>query len=214
MDSWDNIPESRLPSLAVYNVHDSPVTPDDLLNESKCRAVQTLPTNLSLRPSPMPGTNGDASLGPGCPMGVWSNSDDIIPRGTKFGPMIGVIYRPEDVQPNQDRKYFWRVYENSHTRRRYPSQSQNQSTNTESNNANEQILFYIDGKDTNQSNWMRYVQPAYRSSKQNLVAYQEGTQIYFLTVKHVNPNEELTVWYCREFAQRMNYPLTGEMMLR
>ena len=27
------------------------------------------------------------------------------------------------------------------------------------------------------------------------------------------PNQELLVWYCREFAERLQYPLTGEMML-
>ena len=38
-------------------------------------------------------------------------------------------------------------------------------------------------------------------------------EIYFYTVKPVVPNTELLVWYCREFAERLNYPLTGEMML-
>ena len=77
------------------------------------------------------------------------------------------------------------------------------------------IAFYIDGKDTSRANWMRYVLPAYRRSVQNLVAYQEGHQIYFLTTKHIQPGEQLTVWYCREYASRMNFPLTGdEMMMR
>ena len=47
------------------------------------------------------------------------------------------------------------------------------------------------------------------------MAYQEGHQIFFLTTKHIQPGEQLTVWYCREYAHRMNFPLTGdEMMLR
>jgi hypothetical protein len=39
-------------------------------------------------------------------------------------------------------------------------------------------------------------------------------QIYFYTVKPILPNQELLVWYCKEFAERLNYPLTGEIMLQ
>lgn len=38
--------------------------------------------------------------------------------------------------------------------------------------------------------------------------------IYFYTIKPILPNQELLVWYCREFAERLNYPLTGEQMLQ
>lgn len=38
--------------------------------------------------------------------------------------------------------------------------------------------------------------------------------IYFYTIRPILPNQELLVWYCREFAQRLNYPLTGELMLQ
>lgn len=38
--------------------------------------------------------------------------------------------------------------------------------------------------------------------------------IYFYTIKPILPNEELLVWYCREFAERLNYPSTGELMLQ
>jgi len=38
--------------------------------------------------------------------------------------------------------------------------------------------------------------------------------IYFYTIKPILPNQELLVWYCREFAERLSYPLTGELMLQ
>lgn len=38
--------------------------------------------------------------------------------------------------------------------------------------------------------------------------------IYFYTIKPILPNQELLVWYCKEFAERLNYPLTGEQMLQ
>jgi hypothetical protein len=44
---------------------------------------------------------------------------------------------------------------------------------------------------------------------QNLVAYQDGEEIFFLTISPVQKDEELTVWYCREFASRLGYPATG-----
>ncbi|XP_042912896.1 PR domain zinc finger protein 1 isoform X2 [Parasteatoda tepidariorum] len=60
---------------------------------------------------------------------------------------------------------------------------------------------------------MRYVNPAYSTEAQTLVACQVNRQLYFYTCRSVLPNEELTVWYCKEFAQRLGYPLTGELML-
>jgi hypothetical protein len=44
---------------------------------------------------------------------------------------------------------------------------------------------------------------------QNLVAYQDGEEIFFLTISPIQKDEELTVWYCREFATRLGYPATG-----
>lgn len=38
--------------------------------------------------------------------------------------------------------------------------------------------------------------------------------IYFYTVKEIDANQELLVWYCREFAERLNHPVTGEQMLQ
>lgn len=73
--------------------------------------------------------------------------------------------------------------------------------------------FYIDGADPNESNWMRYVNPAYSSTAQNLVACQINREIYFYTIKPIPPDQELLVWYCREFAQRLNYPASGEQMM-
>ncbi|CAG7734063.1 unnamed protein product, partial [Allacma fusca] len=76
------------------------------------------------------------------------------------------------------------------------------------------LCYFIDGYDTTKANWMRFVNPAYSSESQNLIACQYKMQIYFYTVKPIMPNQELLVWYCREFAERLNYPLTGEMMLQ
>ncbi|XP_013782728.1 PR domain zinc finger protein 1-like, partial [Limulus polyphemus] len=119
-------------------------------------------------------------------LGVWST--DYIPKGTRFGPLVGEIYYKDDVPTNANRKYLWRVYNASAS------------------------FFYIDGYNVSKSNWMRYVNPAYSSESQNLVACQVRQQIYFYTIKQIAPKQELLVWYSKEFANRLNYPSTGELM--
>lgn len=121
-------------------------------------------------------------------LGVWST--DYIPRGTRFGPLTGEIYQKDAVPSNANRKYFWRVYDGPES------------------------FYYVDGFDVSKANWMRYVNPAYSSENQNLVACQVKQDIYFYTIKPIYPNQELLVWYCREFAERLSYPVTGELMLQ
>lgn len=74
-------------------------------------------------------------------------------------------------------------------------------------------FFYVDGADPERSNWMRFVNPAYSSGTQNLVACQVRQAIYFYTIRPIMPNTELLVWYSREFARRLRYPMTGEQMM-
>ncbi|XP_047461968.1 PR domain zinc finger protein 1 isoform X2 [Mugil cephalus] len=62
---------------------------------------------------------------------------------------------------------------------------------------------FIDGCDVNRSNWMRYVNPARSLAEQNLVACQNGLDIYFYTIRPVEPKQELLVWYSQDFAQRL-----------
>lgn len=40
-------------------------------------------------------------------MGIWST--DYIPRGTRFGPLVGKRYAKDEVPKTANRKYFWRV---------------------------------------------------------------------------------------------------------
>ncbi|XP_054261730.1 PR domain zinc finger protein 1-like isoform X2 [Macrosteles quadrilineatus] len=173
--SWDlnSIKEDEFEKYVVYIVPDLPVKPD-----CTNRAESTLPRNLVLKPSQ---ALSDV-------LGVWSTS--YIPRGTRFGPLVGEVYAKNAVPTTANRKYFWRVYKDN------------------------QLFYYIDGFDINKANWMRYVNPAYSSESQNLIACQHQMNIYFYTIRPIMPNEELLVWYCREFAERLNYPLTGELMLQ
>lgn len=73
---------------------------------------------------------------------------------------------------------------------------------------------FVDGLDESRSNWMRYVNPAHSAAEQNLAACQNGMEIYFYTVKPVPAGAELLVWYCHDFARRLHYPPSGELMMQ
>uniref|UniRef100_A0A672I006 PR domain zinc finger protein 1 n=1 Tax=Salarias fasciatus TaxID=181472 RepID=A0A672I006_SALFA len=106
-------------------------------------------------------------------------SKEYIPQGTRFGPLQGDIYTKDSVPKQANRKYFWRIYSGG------------------------QLQNFIDGYDVHRSNWMRYVNPARSLAEQNLVACQNGRDIYFYTIRPVEPKQELLVWYSQEFAQRL-----------
>uniref|UniRef100_A0A3Q3WR68 SET domain-containing protein n=1 Tax=Mola mola TaxID=94237 RepID=A0A3Q3WR68_MOLML len=106
-------------------------------------------------------------------------SKEYIPQGTRFGPLQGEIYTKDNVPKQANRKYFWRIYSDS------------------------ELQNFIDGYDVHRSNWMRYVNPARSLAEQNLVACQNSRDIYFYTIRPVEPNQELLVWYSQEFAQRL-----------
>lgn len=56
---------------------------------------------------------------------------------------------------------------------------------------------------------MQYVSPAGASAEQNIVACQYKTDIFFYTTKAVEPGQELFVWYCTEFAKRLEKPVVA-----
>uniref|UniRef100_H3BCG1 PR domain zinc finger protein 1 n=1 Tax=Latimeria chalumnae TaxID=7897 RepID=H3BCG1_LATCH len=116
-------------------------------------------------------------------------SREYIPQGTRFGPVVGDIYTKDNVPKNTNRKYFWRIHAAGRLHR------------------------FIDAYDTQKSNWMRYVNPAHSLQEQNLVACQNGMDIYFYTVKPIPSSTELLVWYSREFLERLSYLPTEELRM-
>ncbi|KAK3097515.1 hypothetical protein FSP39_010382 [Pinctada imbricata] len=177
-EGWDssNLKEDEFEEFCVYIVHDRAC-------EKVCpnRAQASLPRNLTLKPSQNQVNNG---------LGVWSV--DYIPRGTRFGPLVGEVFSREPITRPQesDRISMWKVFRNNN------------------------VYQFIDNSDVTRSNWMHYMNFAYTTVQQNLIACQIDFNIYFYTTKPIPPNTELMVWYCREYADRLNCPLTGEEMLQ
>lgn len=137
------------------------------------RASNSLPPTLNIRESCMQG--GEPGI-----LGVWSKSGVTIPEGTRFGPYCGRVIFPHNVSVDMDKKYFWRIYDKATNR----------------------LQFIRDGKDTTLANWMRYVQPGVNMADRNLLAYQEGQEVYFLAIRPISSDEELFVWYSKEFSAR------------
>lgn len=167
--SWsvDELSESEFDARATFLVRDSPVAEHV---QERARASQ--PKNVTTKEG-VPGVR--AKIG--------------LPKGSRFGPLVGEALQRHQVSPIAIKKYFWRVY----------------TTNDD--------YYFLDACDTSKSNWMRYVNPAFSPDSQNLVAVQHEENIYFYTIRDIQPGEELMVWYCREFAQRLNYPVSGSLML-
>ncbi|KAK2890090.1 PR domain zinc finger protein 1 isoform X1 [Channa argus] len=173
MTSWS---EADFEKKCTYIVKDQPLD-EESKNHVRTRAERSLPRNLALKRC----HNSGEVLG--------VTSKELIPKGTRFGPLVGESYTNETLLKDANRKYFWRVFSKGH------------------------LHHILDGLNEERSNWMRYVNPAWAVEKQNLVACQSGLDIYFYTLKPLQPGQELLVWYCPEFAQRCNYPPLGQLAI-
>lgn len=57
---------------------------------------------------------------------------------------------------------------------------------------------WFDLSDEERCNWMMFVRPAQNHLEQNLVAYQYGSDIFYTTIKNIQPKQELKVSiYCK-----------------
>nr|XP_019953012.1 PREDICTED: PR domain zinc finger protein 1-like [Paralichthys olivaceus]XP_019953013.1 PREDICTED: PR domain zinc finger protein 1-like [Paralichthys olivaceus] len=172
MTSWSEV---DFEEKCTYIVKDQPLEQES--NHGRTRAERSLPRNLALRRC----RNSTEVLG--------VTSKELIPKGTRFGPLVGESYTNDILLTGADRKYFWRVFSGGH------------------------LHHILDGLNEERSNWMRYVNPACSAEEQNLVACQSGVDIYFYTIKPLQQDQELLVWYCPEFAQRCNYPPLGQLAI-
>lgn len=105
-------------------------------------------------------------------------------EGTKFGPLEG---RREPSSTN--------IYQNAHVWKIFTDSLK---------------FFYLDLNDDQQSNWMRYLKRAVRSSEVNLIAYQEKENIYMVTKRRIKKDEQLLFWYSGRYADLLGIFQTPE----
>ncbi|KAM9703974.1 PR domain zinc finger protein 1 [Menidia menidia] len=173
MTSWS---EPEFEEKCTYIVNDQNLE-EEYENCGKTRAERSLPRNLALKRR----HNSTEVLG--------VISKELIPKGTRFGPLVGESSTNEKVLKNASRKHLWRVFLEGRSHH------------------------IVDCWDEQQSNWMRYVNKARAVEEQNLVACQNGLDIFFYTTTPLQPGQELLVWYCSEFAQRCGLPPLQQQIL-
>ncbi|CAG5134129.1 unnamed protein product, partial [Candidula unifasciata] len=61
----------------------------------------------------------------------------------------------------------------------------------------------VDTNDENSSNWLMFVKPARVSLEQNLVAFQHGTSVYFVTRADIEPGQELLYWFSKDYSHML-----------
>uniref|UniRef100_A0A672PIU5 PR domain zinc finger protein 10 n=1 Tax=Sinocyclocheilus grahami TaxID=75366 RepID=A0A672PIU5_SINGR len=107
-----------------------------------------------------------------------------IPKRTQFGPIEGPLVRQSELQ---DTHIHLKV------RQTYPEK---EGERTED--------LWFDLTDEERCNWMMFVRPAQNHLEQNLVAYQYGSDIFYTTIKNIQPKQELKVWYAASYAEFVN----------
>ncbi|KAK7151208.1 hypothetical protein R3I93_012218 [Phoxinus phoxinus] len=114
-------------------------------------------------------------------LGVFTR--EVIPVGTRFGPLQGEHLHPEDISANINRKHIWMIFSEG------------------------RLHHFLSCEDESDSNWMCFVNSAPSPWQQNLAGFQIGMQVYFYAVKDLMPGEELLVGRGLEYKRPMSTSL-------
>ncbi|XP_051953439.1 PR domain zinc finger protein 10-like [Xyrauchen texanus] len=107
-----------------------------------------------------------------------------IPKRTQFGPVEGPVVRQSELQ---DTHIHLKLYMLD------PAKEGERMED-----------LWFDLSDEERCNWMMFVRPAQTHLEQNLVAYQYGSEIFYTTIKNIQPKQELKVWYAASYAEFVN----------
>ncbi|KAJ8403800.1 hypothetical protein AAFF_G00346680 [Aldrovandia affinis] len=107
-----------------------------------------------------------------------------IPKRTQFGPVEGPLVRQGELQ--EDYIHLKVCL---------------QDVANEGENADD---VWVELSDEERCNWLMFVRPAQNHLEQNLVAYQYGADIFYTTIKNIQPKQELKVWYAASYADFVN----------
>ncbi|XP_051512220.1 PR domain zinc finger protein 10 isoform X3 [Myxocyprinus asiaticus] len=107
-----------------------------------------------------------------------------IPKRTQFGPVEGPLVQQSELQ---DTHIHLKLYMLD------PAKEGERVED-----------LWFDLSDEERCNWMMFVRPAQNHLEQNLVAYQYGSEIFYTTIKNIQPKQELKVWYAASYAEFVN----------
>ncbi|ELU07782.1 hypothetical protein CAPTEDRAFT_103287 [Capitella teleta] len=106
----------------------------------------------------------------------------VISKGTRFGPFLGKLVNMSEIKTNDDNSFMWEIFTNG------------------------KLSHFIDGRGSS-GNWLAYVNCARYAQEQNLLAVQEGDQIFYEVCKDIPQGTELLVWYGDGYLQFMGIPV-------
>ncbi|XP_057300026.1 zinc finger protein 431-like [Hydractinia symbiolongicarpus] len=121
---------------------------------------------------------------PGAGLGIITTQK--FESGTRFGPYQGKKVRPDIPRDDVDTSYMWEIMRDG------------------------KIVYYVNGKDENYGNWMRYINCSRTEQEQNLIAFQYHGEIYYRLYKDVAAGTELLVWYGDDYARDLGIALSDD----
>ena len=101
----------------------------------------------------------------------------FIAGKTLFGPLQGLRTTKSGLVDPETTSYVWEVF------------------------GEESDSLVIDCRNEQHSNWLMFVKRARSSREQNLVVFQQQQDIFFITIKDVQPGTELLYWYAADYAK-------------
>ncbi|XP_034150049.1 PR domain zinc finger protein 10 [Esox lucius] len=104
-----------------------------------------------------------------------------IPKRTQFGPVEGPLVRQTELQDHYIHLKLCMLDADK--------------------DVEKSDDMWLDLSDEDSCNWMMFVRPAQNHLEQNLVAYQYGSEIFYTTIKNIQPKQELKVWYAASYAE-------------
>ncbi|XP_051732051.1 PR domain zinc finger protein 1 [Ctenopharyngodon idella] len=111
-------------------------------------------------------------------LGVFTT--ELIPVGTRFGPLQGEPLHPEDISANISRKHIWMIFSEG------------------------RLHHFLSCEHESDCGWMCFVNSAPSPWQQNLAGFQIGMQVYFYAMKDLMPGEKLLVGRSLEYKRPMS----------
>ncbi|XP_077422851.1 PR domain zinc finger protein 10 isoform X2 [Vanacampus margaritifer] len=178
IDDWE--PRQRFNPHNLWCEECNNANPSECLNHGPLHPIPNRPVMSRARASLPLVLYIDRFLG-----GVFSKRR--IPKRTQFGPVDGPLVPQSELQDNYIHLKLCVL------------DAAKESEKSEDT--------WLDLSDEDNCNWMMFVRPAQNHLEQNLVAYQYGADIFYTTIKNIEPKQELKVWYAATYAEFVNQKL-------
>ncbi len=68
----------------------------------------------------------------------------------------------------------------------------------------DRLYYYVDGRNVETSNWLRYVNCSRKDKEENTIMLQCYDKIYYMTRYDIYPGQELLVYYGDGYAEELN----------